>query len=200
MTKVSGRDLISSATEKSVSRLILFASAAILAKAYEVPLDNLELLKVKIPAALFDTALIVIIAYLAYSLVINWVGDLGAYRLWYSENSLWSMFGTRMKIDRDFLSGGVPLLLKLHELEAAGRMPASSAEMDEATKNELTAFKTNVELYAVRLEHAGRKFSALSWFAHYYVWFQNFLFPIGLSAIALYLLVKYGHVALPAHV
>lgn len=199
MPKVSGKDLISSATEKSAGRLFLFSSAAILAKAYDVPLSDLELFKVKIPAGLFDTALIVVIAYLAYVLLINWVGDLIAYRQWYSESSIWSEFGTNMKLDKHFIRGGLPLLIRLHELEAAGRSPVSMADVDDETKKKLNDFKTNVELYTARLEAAGRKFSVLSWYAHYYVWLNSFLFPMAVTAVALYMLLKYGQVAAPAH-
>jgi hypothetical protein len=155
MPKASGTDLISSATEKYAGRLFLFSSAAILAKAYDVPLSDLELLKVKIPAGLFDTALIVVIAYFAYSLLINWAGDLIAFRTWYSESSIWSQFGTNMKLDKKFISGGLPLLIRLHELDVAGRFPASAENVDDVSRQELNDFKTNAELYAARLEAAG---------------------------------------------
>ena len=67
--------------------------------------------------------------------------------------------------------------------------------MDEDTRKKYDDLGTNVELYAWRLQSAGTKFRCLSGFAHYYVWIQSFLFPVGLSLLALYLLVKYGQFA-----
>ena len=57
--------------------------------------------------------------------------------------------------------------------------------------------KANVELYASRLGNTGTKFRCLSLFGHFYVWVQYFVFPLILSLLALYLLIKYGQFSPP---
>ena len=197
MPKVSGKDIISDTTEKVIRRTVVFSSITALVKLYNVPLNDLKLLGMELPAALFDVVLLALVVYFTYSLIINWAGDLLAFRLWYRESSIWSEFGTQMKLDKGFIGGGVQLLLRLYNLEKNKEWPTDFNTLDEKTREEYTNFKTNVELYCTRLEHAGTKFSVLSCFGHYYVWIQSFLFPLGLSLFALYLLMKYGSFALP---
>ena len=71
MPKVSGKDLISESTEKSLNKLLLFASAAILAKLYDIPFGNMKLLSVEIPAAVFDVTLLVLTLYFFYIYIIQ---------------------------------------------------------------------------------------------------------------------------------
>ncbi len=197
MPKVSGKDIISDTTEKVIRRTVVFSSITALVKLYNVPLNDLKLLGMELPAALFDVVLLALVVYFTYSLIINWAGDLLAFRLWYRDSSIWSQFGTQMKLDKRFISGGIQLLLRLYHLEKNKEWPTDFNRLDEETREEYTSFKTNVELYCTRLENAGTKFSVLSCFGHYYVWIQSFLFPIGLSLVALYLLMKYGSFTLP---
>jgi len=197
MPTVSGQDLISDTTEKSIRRTVVVSAIAVLLKAYAVPLDNFEALGIQFPAALIDVILLALVVHSSYSLTVNWVGDLMAFRLWYRESSIWSNFGTKMELDKSFIEGSIPLILKLHALEKGHDWPCNYADLDESIKEEYNDFRTNVELYVNRLENAGTKFSALSTFAHFYVWFQSFIFPIVLSIGAIYLLLKYGDFALP---
>ena len=110
MPKISGKDIISDNTEKIIRRTVVISSITVLVKVYNVPLNDLELLGMELPAALFDVVLLVLVAYFTCSLIVNWVGDLLAFRLWYRESSIWSEFGTQMKLDRNFVRGGIPLL------------------------------------------------------------------------------------------
>jgi hypothetical protein len=198
MPKISGKDLISEATEKIVRRLVVISAVAILVKAYQVPLQDLKVLGVDLPSGLFDVVALSLIVYFTYALIISWVGDLAAFRLWYRESSIWSEFGTNMKLDKTFIRGGIDLLLKVHALEKGQQWPSDFSTADEKTKSEFLDFKTNVELYALRLEHAGTKFSLISAFGHYYVWVQSFLIPICCAGAAIYLLLKYGELKPPA--
>lgn len=52
----------------------------------------------ELPTALFDSVLSVLVVYHMYSLTINWLGDLAAFRLWYTESSIWSDFGGDMRL------------------------------------------------------------------------------------------------------
>ncbi len=192
MPKINGKDIISATTEKIIRRSVVISSITVLVKVYNVPLNDLRIIGMELPLALFDVVLMVLVGYFVYSLIINWIGDLLAFRLWYRESSIWSQFGTQMKIDKDFCRGGVPLLLKLYHLEKDKEWPTEFSKLDEKAREDYKDFKTNVQLYCTRLEHAGTRFSALSYFGHYYVWVQSFLFPLGLSLFAIYLLVKYG--------
>jgi hypothetical protein len=161
MPKFSGQDIISEATEKTIRRSVLLSAVAVLAKVYVVPLNDLKILGMELPAALFDTVLFILVLYSAYSFIINWVGDLFSFRLWYRESSIWSEFGTHMKLDKRFIRGSIPLLLRLHELEKNRQWPAVFSELDENSKKDYNDFKTNVELYCIRLEHAGTSFLPL---------------------------------------
>lgn len=197
MPKVSGKDIVSDSTEKSLNRMMAFSAIAILAKAYGVPLDDMSLLGMKIPGAVFDVSLLVAILYFYYSFVVKWVGDLMAFRLWYSESSLWSEFGTQMKLDKSFIRGGIDLLVGLHQAEQ-NKGKSEVGNLGDDARKQFEDFKTNVELYAMRLESAGKRFSALSWYGHFYVWFQSFLFPTLFAMLAIYLLVKYGTFSPPS--
>jgi hypothetical protein len=198
MPKVSGKDLISDLTEKSLNKLLLFASAAILAKTYEIPLGGMKLLSVEIPTAVFDVTLLILTLYFFYTYIIKWVGDVMAFRLWYRETSIWSNFGTNMKLDKEFIGGGLDLLKSLNELEKRSAFPETFNKLDAETRKKYDDFTTNAELYALRLGSAGTKFRCLSTFGHFYVWVQCFVFPLAVSLVALYLLLKYGQFSPPA--
>lgn len=192
MPSVSGKDLISDITEKAGRRLIVLSSLVILVKLYRVNLEDLTILGLSLPSELFDVASFSLILYMIYVLMINWVGDLAAYRLWYSESEIWSQFDTNMKLDRGFISGGTRLLLELFALEKKGKWPENFSDLPEELRNEYQNFKINSELYIVRLDAAGNRFSALSRFASFYIWFQAFLLPLAFAAVAIYLLVSCG--------
>ena len=198
MPRVSGKALISETTEKVLSRTLVVASIAVLTKLYDVPLNDLKALGVELPAALVDSVLLVLVLYYIYSLTINWLGDLAAFRLWYTESSIWSEFGSNMKLDKNFIRGALPLMLRLHELEKNGQFPVDKAGVAEDDRRTFNDFKTNAELYTLRLEHAGTRFSALTWFGRYYVWVQSYVFPICWCAFAVYLLLRYGTFTPPA--
>lgn len=119
MPRVSGQEIISESTEKTFRALILVSAAAILTKAYDVPLDEMVLLGATLPQSLFDVGLLLATTGLLYTYVVKWLGDLAAFRLWYSESSIWSMFGTNMKLDKTFIDGGVALLRELTRPETS---------------------------------------------------------------------------------
>ena len=196
LPSVSGQEIISETTEKSFRALVLLSATAIITKAYAVPLDEMVLLGARLPAAIFDVTLLATVGGLLYVYIIKWLGDLAAFRLWYKESSIWSNFGTKMKLDKTFIDGGVKLLIDLYEQEKGGKV--SFEELEPNTQKEFQDFKANAALYAARLDAAGRKFSSLSCFGHFYVWVQYFVFPVGLAIFASYLLIKYGSFVPPA--
>lgn len=200
MPSVSGKALISETTEKVLGRTIVVASIAILTKLYDVPLNDLKALGVELPAALVDSVLIILVFYYMYSLTINWIGDLAAFRLWFTESSIWSEFGSNMKLDKEFIGGALPLMIRLHELDQDGTFPTTNKAISDEDRRKLNAFRNNVELYTMRLEYAGTRFSALTWFSRYYVWIQSYVFPICLCVFAVYLLLRYGVFTLPVRV
>lgn len=115
MPKVSGREVISEATEKSLNRLLLVSSAAIVSKSYSLPVSEMKMLGMEIPSAIFDVTLAILIAWYTYNYFIRWLGDLIAFRFWYDQSSIWSDFGTNVKIDKNFISGGVEALKAFNE-------------------------------------------------------------------------------------
>lgn len=186
MPKLSGNDLITDLTEKYGRRLIAISFLSILVKAYDVDLEKLSVFGLNLPTELFDVVALSLIAYFIYALIVNWLGDLAAFRLWFSSNDIASNFGTEMKTDKTFVDGGANLIKKLYALEKGQKWPENFNDIDEDLKRDFQDFKTNVELFAVRLDAAGTKFSALSSYGHIYIWFQSFALPIGISLIALH--------------
>jgi hypothetical protein len=199
VTKVSGKDLISSSTEKTIQRLIVVSGIAIISKLYSVPVGQLRFAGIDFPPSVFDVSILLIIVSLTYSFLIKWMGDLAAFRLWFNDSSIWSQFGTNMKLDGEFISGGVELLKKLYAMQNAEKFPTTAGGFDTKTLEEAKNLETNLELWGVRLDYAGRKFKTLSAFGHYYVWIQNFAFPLCLAAFSIYLLLKFGEFKFPKH-
>lgn len=192
MPSVSGKDLISDVTERAGRRLIVLSSAVILVKVYDVNLEDLAIFGLNLPAELFDLVALCLICYMLYTLVINWVNDVAAFKLWYTESEIWSQFQTNMKLDASFIKGGTKLLVKLFELEHKNEWPDSLEKLPREVKKDYEDFKTNVELYMTRLSAAGNNFNNLSRLARFYIWFQAFLLPVGFSVLALGLLLFSG--------
>ncbi len=155
-------------------------------------MSDLKLLGIEFPSAIFDVSMLLLIFWYAYSYLVKWTGDLMSFRLWYSESSVWSNFGTKMKLDKTFISGGIAALQAYHELQEAGMSEEVFAALPPDKKNLYEEFKLNAKLYGERLGVAGQKFRAISAFGHFYVWFQGFVLPIGAALVAFYLLMKYG--------
>ena len=194
MPKVSGNDLISEITEKCGRRLIVISSLTLLVKLYEVPLQDLKIFGVELPVQVFDVVASSLIIYFVYTLTVNWLGDLAAFKLWFTESSIWSQFNTNMKLDGQFLSGGFDLLRRMAELEKLEEPPRSSKSLSEEDKKKYDAFRNNIELYIVRLEAAGNNFSKLSWFARFYIFFQSYALPLMFALAAAVVLVRAGSI------
>ena len=192
MTKISGRDVLSEATEKSQQRLLLVAVLAIVSKAYHLPVNEIKMLGMEIPSAIFDVSMLLLVLWGSYSYIVKWTGDLMSFRLWYTESSIWSQFGTHMKLDKTFINGGIEALKVFHDIHQAGLSPSEYDNLPEKEKKLYVDFKTNAELYAVKLDYAGKKFTAISAFGHFYIWIQGFAIPVILALVAVYLLIKYG--------
>jgi hypothetical protein len=99
-----------------------------------------------------------------------------------------------MKTDKSFVNGAAKLIKKLYALEKGQDWPENFDGLDSELKRDFQEFKTNVDLFNVRLEAVGTKFSALSIYGHIYVWFQSFTLPIGLSLLALHFIFCAGSV------
>lgn len=198
MPKISGRDVLSETTEKAQARLFLVAAVAIVSKAYRLPVGDIKLLGMEFPAAIFDVSMLALVLWSSYSYLVKWSGDLMGFRLWYSESSIWSQFGTNMKLDKSFISGGIEALKAFNELDVSTLGAEGLSKLPDDKKKLYDEFKLNAELYALRLDYAGKKFKAVSAFGHFYVWVQGFALPIGAAIIAVYLLLKYGTFAAPS--
>ena len=197
MPKISGREILSELTEKAQSRLLLVTSVAIVSKTYMLPVDDMKMLGMELPAAIFDVSILILVSWYGYNYLVRWIGDLMAFRLWYSESSIWSNFGTNMKLDKSFINGGIEALKAFNEIHQQGIRPDDFAKLSPDKQRLYEDFRTNAELYAVRLDYAGRKFKAISAFGHFYVWVQGFILPMGATSLAIYLLFKYGTFSAP---
>lgn len=197
MPKISGREVLSELTEKAQSRLLVVATIAIVSKAYQLPVGELNMLGMEFPAAIFDVSMLLLITWYGYNYLVRWTGDLMAFRLWYSESSIWSQFGTNMKLDKSFINGGIEALKAFNDYQLDSMQPQDFAKLPSEKQRLYEEFKTNAELYAVRLDHAGKKFKAISAFGHFYVWVQGFALPLAAAGLAAYLLLKYGSYSYP---
>jgi hypothetical protein len=194
MPKLSGDNIISDLTEKYGRRLIAISAITTLVKVYDVNLEKLSILGLSLPPELFNSVALALLIYLIYALIVNWFGDLAAFRLWFDSNNIRSQLGTAMITDKVFISGGAALILKLYALEKGDEWPASYDEMEPEAREEFNQFKRSVELYIVRLEGVGKKFSMLSFYSRIYIWFQSFILPILMSLLALYFLLGLGSI------
>lgn len=200
MPKISGREVLSETTEKTQTKLLLVAVVAIVAKAYQVPVQDLKFAGMEFPAAIFDVSMVATLSWLYYSYMLKWAGDLIGFRMWYSETSIWTDWGTRAKLDKHFIGEGVKALQAFAELDRASLTAERFNQLPQDKKDLYDSFHLNVELYGVRLQHAGTKFKLISAFGHFYIWVQGFILPTVLAATGLYLLVKYGTVTGPARI
>ena len=194
MPKLSGNDIISDLTEKYGRRLIAISFITILVKVYDVSLDKLSIFGLNLPPELFNIVALSLVIYFLYALVVNWLGDLAAFRLWFESNNITSEMGTEIKTDKTFINSGVSLIRRLYALEKGGEWPESYEGMEPEVKKEFEEFKLNTELFNARLSAAGTKFSALSIYGHVYIWFQSFALPVILAFVALYLLLCAGSI------
>lgn len=197
MPMVSGHDLMSDLTEKTGRRLIVISAIVILVKTYRVNLNDLSIFGVSLPAALFDVVAVALVAFGIYSLIVNWLSDLAAFRLWFSDNEIRMQGGIHQNLDASFLRGGIRLLEKLFKLEKGSDWPEDIAVLDPEIKREFSDFKTNVELYIVRLDAAGQRFRTLSRVARFHIWIQAFTIPVLFALVALFLLARQGNFAPP---
>lgn len=199
MPKISGRDVLSETTEKAQVRLFVVAAVAIVSKAYRLPVEDIRLLGMEFPAAIFDVSMLILVLWTSYSYLVKWSGDLIGFRLWYSESSIWSEFGTNVKLDKSFISEGIGALKAFNELEVSRLGEEGLRNLPDEKKRLYEDFKLNADLWAMRLDYAGKKFKAVSAFGHFYVWVQGFVLPVAASIVAVYLLLKYGTFAAPTH-
>lgn len=192
MAKIQGTDIISQATDKSSRRLYVLGAVIFLIKFYNVDLDDLSIIGVKLPAALFDLVSLVLLIWGIYQLVINWLVDIVSFQKWYQSRNLWSEFQTNMTIDKDFYSGGKRLLMELHDLKTKGQFPSKDDEISKQVQEDYLDFKTNVELFIMRLEAAGNNFRSVTRWGLYYVWGHAFIIPLAVSVAALITLLIKG--------
>ena len=192
MAKIQGEDIISGQTSKSVNRLILVSTIVIFIKLYRVDLADLSLLGLSLPPELFDIVALALIVWGTYVLFLSWLTDLVSFRKWYNSRNLWMEFSIDTAVDKKFYGEGAELLLKLFRLEHDNSWPSRIDDMDDELKEKYTDFKTNVELFIVRLEAAGSNFKQVSRFGKYYIWIQSFAIPLLLAISATLLLLSDG--------
>ncbi|WP_114750497.1 hypothetical protein [Pleomorphovibrio marinus] len=193
MAKIQGSDIISEATDKSSRRLYVLGAIIFLIKIYNVDLDDLSVLGVPLPAALFDLIAFVLIIWSMYQLIVNWLVDIIAFKNWYQSRNIWSQFQTNMEIDKSFYSGGTRLLLELHDLKQKKQFPSKEEEIPKQVHEDYQNFKINAELFVARLEAAGNSFKKVSKWGQYYVWVHAFIIPIIVATAALVVLICKGN-------
>lgn len=197
MPKLTDKNIISESTTKKMRTILILCSLTILFKVYKVPFNDLKVFGINIPSNLVDVSLFITISYSFYSYIVSWVGDLLAYKLWFQNNSILSMFSTEMKLDKSFLDGGIKLLNQLIELDRRDKLPQSKVGIDSDIVKEYELFKLNIELYNERLITTIGNFNKLNLYIKYYIFIEHFLFPAILVVFSLILLFKYGAFIFP---
>jgi hypothetical protein len=97
---VSGHDVLSERTEKSSRFMLIVAASVILVKKYNVKIDDLSFLSVKLPADLFDAAATVVICYATFSFIQHVWFDVYAWRNWH-ENAKIQTHKSKVEIGRN---------------------------------------------------------------------------------------------------
>lgn len=187
MPKVNGIDLISETTERIIRRTLVISAIVLLINRYSVDLGDLKVFGLELPGELFDVIALVLLLWHLYSFAVNWVGDLAAFRLWFSKNDIRTQFDGTRDLDAKWLSGGLSLWKRLYRMKDEVEIPESCAEMERTPEliEEMRAIEKNVELWTRRLDAAGTRFRTLTKYGWFYVVGQSFLLPVGLALWAL---------------
>jgi hypothetical protein len=171
--RVSGHDVLSERTENSSRFMLIVAASVILVKKYDVKIDDLSFLSVKLPAELFDTAATVVVCYATFSFIQHFLFDVYAWRNWYEDAKIQTWNG-EVEIGR-FLQDRHDRLVEL-------------ITKDECTKQNhdsiLSYFgeiKEKINEYNSRV----KKISIMGWS---YIIVQHFLLPVGAAMWAMWLI------------
>lgn len=177
--KISGKEITTEWTHKASRNLTTISAVVLMVKFYEVPLENLKILGVSAPAELFDTVAVVLLVYGAWSLIINWIGDLGIWRLWYADHKV-KWYDNREETHAEYLDFNARDLKRWVEGEPDGDLETRLKEIER-----------RVETIDDHLKDAGQKFTVIVWYGWFYVVGQMLILPIGLTISAL--IVLYLH-------
>lgn len=192
--KIQGQDILTFETRRVGQRLISISAIVILVFGYNVNLEDLSLLGLKLPAHFFDVTALLILVFSSLTYVFSWWTDVMIFRKWYQKSSILSQFQTTMEMDGTFYSGGVELLLELYRKKEGLVSEGGDSDKEKTAFNE---FKMNVELWCVKLEAHQRDFSVVSFFAKLYIFVLWGLLPVLFFMSATLLLIFQGNLSLP---
>jgi hypothetical protein len=166
--KVQGTDILSEATEKTSRNLKATAAAVIAVKAFCVPVDNLRILNVDLPANLFDVVAFALVAYMMAFLALYWRFD---YLLWRDGPILAAMNTLNERLR------GVGQIMEQIE-----RSAEPSAEQIRHVEDHYATIKKDV------LDQQRAIAQTTEWIRFVILWFHRRI-PLGLGAIAIMMIV-----------
>ena len=175
---LQGKDLISTATQKSARALIVIASTVLVAKIYAVPIDTLSVFGLAIPHEAITAAVWLFILFQIINHTVHWTGDWHASEAWNSRERVNSLPG--FGAASDLLAKLDAAIEKVEMLANDERMPLAlrSPESAQEYLDEVKRCKTSLETISGQV----RDFRA---FAAFYFFGWYFLLPVGMGATAL---------------
>jgi hypothetical protein len=162
--KVQGTDILSDVTEKTSRNLKVTAAVVIAVKAFSVPVKDLRILNIDLPATLFDVVSIVVIAYMIIILVLYWRVD---YLLWRDG----SILAAKEAIDQH-LRSITTIMEQIEQFVAQG-----ATDQVKFVEDHFAGIKVEVLDYR-------RSIAKTTWWVRFVVFVLHLIVPLGLGAIA----------------
>ena len=210
--KISGTEIITQSTQNISRNLVIVSSITLLVKYYHVPLDDLKILNVPLPAELFDSVASAIIIFGILSLLIHWSSDVINWRMWVDEGkSLTVLGGGQIKIFKhiseqaskhcnvdipkiverlDKIKGNINETIEINEKQV-------TRENILQLSNELKKFSASLEQYSnkisdfeAKLQSVMRNFAIVSWYGRMLIFFYYLLIPLLIASFAILFIHK----------
>lgn len=175
---LQGKDLISTATQKSARALIVIASTVLVAKIYAVPIDTLLVFGLAIPQEAIAAAVWLAVLFQVVNHTVHWTGDWHTGEAWNSSERVNG--ASRWGAASDILTKLEGAIEKVEILANDDRMPHALQNPEKAREyvEEVKRCKTSLETISGQAR-GFRVFAAFYFFGWY------FLLPVGMGVAAL---------------
>lgn len=177
---LQGKPIVSPATQKSATALVVTSLVIFLAKVYEVPIDDLVVFGVNIPLGAIHGAAGAVIFFQIVNHVIHWAGD------WHSS-AVWNSADKVNGVAR--ISGNVAILSKLDAALDKLDLVTKDHRIESAIRDEKTIedFRAEVAQCATDLKSIASDVSGFSHFALFYFFVWYLIFPTVFGLLAWFL-------------
>lgn len=186
--KVGGNEVVSLATQRASRTLLVISATILFIVFFDVPIDDLTILGVKAPVTLFDKVAIAVIVYGIWNLIIQWLGDLAAWKFWYEGNKVETIDG--LIPNRQYVMTCIEQAearMNRSHAEYEKQLPESMATLLNHLKSALESADRTYKSVIEQLEKCGRNFSIIHWYGRVLLFGHHFAIPLSVAIYALIL-------------